>query len=81
MSTPRALRLNSEDNVVIAVDEIRPGDVPAAAPPASERIPRGHKMASVAIAAGAPGAQVRPDHRLRLEADRCRGSGCTSTIA
>jgi len=54
MSTPRALRLNSEDNVVIAVDEIRPGDVPAAAPPASERVPRGHKMASVAIAAGAP---------------------------
>ena len=54
MSNPRALRLNSEDNVVIAVDEIRPGDVPAGAPSASERVPRGHKMASVAIAAGAP---------------------------
>ena len=26
MSTPRALRLNAEDNVVIAVDEIRLGD-------------------------------------------------------
>jgi hypothetical protein len=25
MSTPRALRLNAADNVVIAVDEIKPG--------------------------------------------------------
>src|ERR1700727_1589776 len=54
MSNPRALRLNSEDNVVISVDEIRPGEVPAGAPPASERIPRGHKMASIGIETGAP---------------------------
>jgi len=54
MSSPRALRLNAEDNVVIAVDEIRPGDQPAGAVPASERIPRGHKMATAPIATGEP---------------------------
>src|SRR5271155_1359577 len=54
MTNPRALRLNAEDNVVISVDEIRPGDAPAGAPAASERIPRGHKMATVEIPTGAP---------------------------
>jgi altronate hydrolase len=54
MSTPRALRLSAEDNVMIAVDEIRAGDAPAACPIAAERIPRGHKIATAPIAAGAP---------------------------
>ena len=54
MSTPRALRLNAEDNLVIAVDEIKAGDEPASARKASERIPRGHKMATVKIETGEP---------------------------
>jgi altronate hydrolase len=54
MPAPRALRLNPEDNVMIAVDEIRPGDAPAGAVVASERVPRGHKMATAPIAEGAP---------------------------
>jgi len=80
MSNPRALRLNSEDNVVISVDEIRPGEAPAGAPPAAERIPRGHKMATIAIETGSPvrkfgRSSASPRSRSR------RGSGCTSTIA
>jgi hypothetical protein len=47
MSTQRVLRLNSEDNVVIAVDEIKVGDAPVGAPRASERVQRGHKMATM----------------------------------
>ena len=54
MTTPRALRLNAEDNVMVAVDEIRAGDAPAACPVAVERIPRGHKIATAPIEAGAP---------------------------
>ena len=41
MSSPRALRLNIEDNVVIAVDEIRAGDQPSNAPTAVARVPKG----------------------------------------
>jgi altronate hydrolase len=54
MSSPRALRLNAEDNVVIAVDEIRVGDQPNNAPSALARVPKGHKMASAPIESGAP---------------------------
>ena len=54
MSTPRALRLNADDNLVIAVDEIKVGDEPANSVKASERIPRGHKMATVKIETGEP---------------------------
>ncbi len=54
MKTARALRLNADDNVIIAVDEIRQGEAPAGAPVASERVPRGHKMATLAIESGAP---------------------------
>ena len=54
MSTPRALRLNGDDNLVIAVDEIKPGLEPANAPVAAERIPRGHKMATAKIETGEP---------------------------
>jgi len=54
MSIPRALRLNADDNVVIAVDEIKQGDAPANAPMAAQRVPRGHKMATVKIEIGEP---------------------------
>jgi len=52
MSAPRALRLHAQDNVMVAIDEIRPGDAPVGAPVASERVPRGHKIASAPIAEG-----------------------------
>ena len=44
MTTPRALRLNASDNVIIAVDEIPPAHS-ADGVAARERIPKGHKMA------------------------------------
>ena len=50
---PRTLRLNGADNVVVAVDLIELGNV-AAGVEATARIPRGHKMAAVRIATGAP---------------------------
>ena len=54
MTTPRALRLNASDNIVIAVDEFPAGaDIPPGAT-ARERIPRGHKMAIVPIQQDAP---------------------------
>ena len=52
--SPRALRLNEHDNVMVAVDEIRPGESPAAGPMARERVPKGHKIATTAIELGAP---------------------------
>jgi altronate hydrolase len=54
MNTPRALRLSAEDNVMIAIDEIRAGDAPVSCPAAVERIPRGHKIATAPIGLGAP---------------------------
>ncbi|MCB1540727.1 MAG: altronate dehydratase [Rhodoblastus sp.] len=50
---PRALRLNEADNIIVAVDAFAPGFVYGATT-ASERVPRGHKMAIAAIAAGEP---------------------------
>jgi altronate hydrolase len=52
-ATPRTLRLNPQDNVIIAVDALEAGrsiDGTAAA----TRIPRGHKMAIAKIETGAP---------------------------
>jgi altronate hydrolase len=54
MSSPRALRLNPQDNIIVAIDEMRPGDVPAGGPTATERVPKGHKVATAPIASGAP---------------------------
>jgi altronate hydrolase len=51
--TPRTLRLNPADNVLVAVDQIRQGTA-AGGITATQRIPQGHKMASAAIAKGAP---------------------------
>jgi altronate hydrolase len=53
MTTPRALRLNPSDNVIIAVDEIGVGSAPEGVV-ARQRVPKGHKMACVAVEAGAP---------------------------
>ncbi|MGA7199314.1 MAG: altronate dehydratase family protein [Roseiarcus sp.] len=53
MTTPRALRLNALDNVIIAVDEIPAGAQPEAGVIARERIPKGHKMAVASVDAGA----------------------------
>ena len=53
MTTPRTLRLNAADNLLVAVDTIPQGtSVHGIA--AATRIPRGHKMASARIAKGAP---------------------------
>lgn len=54
MTTPRALRLDPSDNVVIAIDEIAAGAAPMGGVSARERIPKGHKMAVAAVEAGAP---------------------------
>ncbi|HVV80690.1 MAG TPA: altronate dehydratase family protein [Pseudolabrys sp.] len=53
MSNPRTIRLSPDDNVVIAVDQITPGAMASGAT-ATERVPRGHKMAILAIAEGEP---------------------------
>jgi altronate hydrolase len=53
MTSPRAVRLSAEDNVVVAVDQITPGSLVGDVT-ARERVPRGHKMASGAIADGEP---------------------------
>ncbi len=54
MTSPRILRLNAADNVIIAVDEIPGGTSSEAGVQATERIPKGHKMAASAVEAGAP---------------------------
>jgi altronate hydrolase len=52
-ATPRTLRLNPSDNVIVAVDTVDTGAAPAGIT-ATARIPRGHKMATAAIAKGQP---------------------------
>jgi altronate hydrolase len=52
-ATPRTLRLNPSDNVIVAVDTVDTGAAPAGIT-AAARIPRGHKMATAAIAKGQP---------------------------
>ena len=53
MNEPRFVRLAHTDNVVVAVDPI-PAGTEIAGSAARERIPRGHKMAIVPIAANEP---------------------------
>lgn len=52
--SPRVLRLHAEDDVLIAVDRLEEGQPLEGALRALRRIPRGHKAAARAIAAGAP---------------------------
>src|SRR6516225_10985267 len=51
--SPRFLRLHPDDNVVVSIDPILPGAVVEGVTAVS-RVPKGHKMASVSIAEGAP---------------------------
>jgi len=53
MSTPRTIRLSTDDNVIVAVDQILLG-TGLANLVAQQRIPRGHKMATAAIHKGEP---------------------------
>ncbi|MGB6587978.1 MAG: UxaA family hydrolase, partial [Pseudolabrys sp.] len=53
MNTPRTIRLSPEDNVVVAVDQIAAGAAVAGVT-ARERVPRGHKMAIMALREGEP---------------------------
>jgi altronate hydrolase len=53
VTIPRTLRLNSRDNIVVAVDAIAAGAT-AAEIAARARVPKGHKMAIVPIAEGEP---------------------------
>src|ERR1700719_5294510 len=50
---PRTIRLHADDNVVVAVDQLL-GGAAVQGVVATERVPRGHKMASAAIAQGEP---------------------------
>ena len=50
---PRIIRLAADDNVIVAVDQVGQG-MTAAGVIAQARIPRGHKMAIVPIAANEP---------------------------
>jgi altronate hydrolase len=52
-AAPRILRLNAEDNLVVAVDAIEVG-APAEGVAAIDRVPKGHKIAVRPIAKGAP---------------------------
>lgn len=49
----RTLRLHADDNIIVAVDGLPPG-AEALGMKVPARIPRGHKMATAAIAKGAP---------------------------
>jgi len=50
---PRSIRLHTDDNVVVAVDQLSAG-ASAQGIVAAERVPRGHKMAAAPIAPGEP---------------------------
>src|SRR5262245_14078971 len=52
-SSPRTLRLNARDNIIVAVDAVDAGTTVAGVT-ATARIMRGHKMAAQAIAKGQP---------------------------
>ena len=53
LATPRSIRLNASDNVVVAVDTFEAGSQPAGVA-ALGRVPKGHKMAIAKIGKGAP---------------------------
>ncbi len=52
--TARTLRLQPQDNVVVAVDTLEPGKPNQSGVAAQARIPKGHKMATAPLAQGAP---------------------------
>ncbi|HKJ61083.1 MAG TPA: altronate dehydratase family protein, partial [Hyphomicrobiales bacterium] len=52
--SPRTLRLHSDDNIVVTVDQVQQGDSLAEGIIAATRVPRGHKIAVCAITSGEP---------------------------
>ena len=52
-ANPRSLRLDAADNIVVALDPILPGAI-AEGVTALSRVPKGHKLATAAIAEGEP---------------------------
>ena len=54
ISASPIIRLNARDNVAVARNLLQPGDPLGDAPSPIEKIGRGHKIALVAIATGAP---------------------------
>ena len=52
--TPRMLRLNQADNVLVAIDVVEKGATAPEAITARDRIMKGHKMAAAAITTGEP---------------------------
>jgi altronate hydrolase len=52
MNSPRTLRLHGDDNVLVAIDAVQAGDRLSGDLVAAGKVPRGHKFASRAIAAG-----------------------------
>ena len=80
MPDPRTIRLASDDNVVVAVDQIPPAQRVAGVT-ARERVPRGHKMAiardraRARRCANSARSSASPRGRSR------RATGCTSTTS
>jgi hypothetical protein len=74
MNTPRVIRLNGEDNVVIAIDLVNQGD-PAHGLTARQRIHKGHKMAIEPIREGEPVKKFNQIIGLREEPHRARRMG------
>lgn len=54
IKAPRVLTLSDRDDIAVAVDALAPGDTVAEGIVASQRVPRGHKVALRAVAAGQP---------------------------
>ncbi|RVU16883.1 UxaA family hydrolase [Methylobacterium oryzihabitans] len=54
MTAPRTLRLHEADNVVVALDAIAPGTVLPSGLAVTERVPKGHKLATAGIRPGEP---------------------------
>jgi altronate hydrolase len=52
--TPRTLRLHPEDNVLIAIDAVQPGQALPQGVVAAGKVMRGHKLAARAIGSGEP---------------------------
>ncbi len=72
---PRAIMLRDDDNVAVAARPIPRGavlDLQGRSVEVREPIGLGHKVALSAIAGRRSRAQVRPDHRFRVPADRTR---------
>ena len=76
------IRLHPDDDVVIARVELPAGtSCRRRTSRVAVRVPPGHKVAMRAVAQGAAGAPLQPDHRLRHAAASRRASTCTCTTS